>query len=110
MVTQPLVNYGMLLMVHSGGKAKQRFIIMISVELSVIQERLWNTKSSNVFQKVILQHYQNITGEQEIKWRISKQLRMWEAENKKMLVQDKARTCKQYVSAVKDIHKYIPSW
>ena len=74
-----------------------RFVHALAVELTGVCQRRWKTEGFIVFQKVILQSANHVTKSCKIRRRNDQRLDVWEAGEHKMMLEDTARTCVQYL-------------
>ena len=69
--------------------------------LKEVRDRLWNSERFIIFQTVILQQAQHVTASQAIRWRVGKRLDAWEDGKHSMLVEDRLRSCGEYLTVAR---------
>ena len=79
------------------GRVGRRFVHALTAELTGVRQRRWNTERFIVFLTVTLQHVQHVTKSCEIRQRIDWKVDAWEEGEHRIMVQDTARTCTQYI-------------
>ena len=80
------------------GRVWRHFVHSITVELTGVRQRCWNSERFIIFQTVTLQRARHVTKSCEISRQIYQRLDAWEAGEHKILVEVTVRTCTQYLS------------
>ena len=80
------------------GRVGRRSVQVLVAELAGVRQCCWNMERFIVFQTMTLQWNRHVAKSWKIQQRIDQRLYAWEGTEHTVLVEDRARTCEQYLS------------